>query len=188
MIQNTTPPSNAITTLHQHLVQLSAGLRLPPVAAALQEAGLAHLPVGVVVAVEEARARLEEARGAVAGLAAALQGVAGKEASAVLRCSRLELLDDAGRVRAVLGMSGAGTPRGRATADLSFYAASGDPVAHVGAWFDDEAGAELPALHFNGQGGTDGHAIHGYPDGSLSCTADGRETWRIMPTGEARRA
>jgi hypothetical protein len=52
MIQNTT--NTPITTLHQHLVQLSAGLRLPPVAAALQEAGLAHLPVGVVVAVTEA--------------------------------------------------------------------------------------------------------------------------------------
>ena len=174
-----------ITTLRQHLVQLAGGLRLPPVAAALQEAGLALLPVGVAVAVEEARARLEEARGAVAGLAAALQGVAGGEASAVLRCSRLELLDDGGRVRAVLGMSGAGTPRGRATADLSFYAASGDPVAHVGAWFGDEAQAELPAIQFNGPGGTDGHAIHGYADGSLSITADGRETWRIMPTGEA---
>lgn len=43
-----------ITTLHQHLTQLAGGLRLPPVAAALQEAGLAHLPVGVVVAVTEA--------------------------------------------------------------------------------------------------------------------------------------
>ena len=29
-----------ITTLRQHLVQLAGGLRLPPVAAALQEAGL----------------------------------------------------------------------------------------------------------------------------------------------------
>lgn len=174
-----------ITTLHQHLIQLAGGLRLPPVAAALQEAGLAHLPVGVVVAVEEARARLEEARGAVAGLAAALHGVAGNAASSVLRCSRLELLDDGGRVRAVLGMSGAGTQTDRAMPDLSFLTATGVPLAHVGAWFDDEAQAELPAIQFNGPGGTDGHAIHGYPDGSVSITADGRETWRIEPTGEA---
>lgn len=175
-----------ITTLRQHLVQLSAGLRLPPVAAALQEAGLASIPVGVAVAVEEAAARLEEARGAVAGLAAALQGVAGNAASAVLRCSRLELLDDGGRVRAVLGMRPAPTHRGIPTSDLAFYDANGSPVLSVGTWADDENNVERPALNLNGERGSDGFGVHGYEDGSLSLTVGGLHHYAIMPTGEVR--